>query len=395
MIKDFYERGYKMVLFYVWTDIQIINTINVRYNFFAEEKADLLIFHLTRLSDEFIQLIKQKKVFDNIYLLDLPNYYLERKRKGIKEIYRMILDGLKLRFYFRNKLSEMMGSKRYDTMFMGAFWGESMNVYRYIRKYNHNITLGFIEEGLGCYNGPKNWLYHTAPNLSIKAKFRELVYYGFIAKSAKKYVKEMYIYCPELLKYFKSLLVKKIPPINKQNNSKCYTIIKDWKIKDIDEYNKRNVIYIADAPRTILKDPYQYINRSLDAITSCINSKQLLVRLHPLSISEQYPLNYKLDEDVYIDASGEPFELRAFQIDFNNKFILTNNSYVAYFLKVCMNMEPYIIFLHQICAIKSRNEVGRNDKFVNQFKKMYVDKNKIIIPHTVEELKKILSIIKR
>lgn len=384
-----------MVLFYVWTDMQIINTINVRYNFFAEEKADLLIFHLTRLSDDFIQIIKQQKVFDNVYILDLPNYYLERKRKGIKEICRMTLDGLRLRFYFRNRLNEIIGSKRYDVMFTGAFWGESMNVYRYIRKYNHNVTLGFVEEGLGCYNGPKNWLYHTSPNLSIKAKFRELVYYGFISKRAKKYVKEIYIYSPELSKYSESLSVKRIPVISKQNNSKFYTIVQKWKVNDIDEYNKRRIIYIVDAPRTILKNPYQYINRSLDIITNYVNSKQLLIRLHPLSTSGQYPLNYTFDENIYVDSSGDPFELKAFQINFNDKIILTNNSYVVYFLKVCMRMEPYIVFLHQVCAIKSHNEVCRNDMFINQFKRMYVDKNKIVVPHTIEELKKVLLAYKR
>lgn len=72
-----------MLLFYVWTDVQLINTVNIKCNFFQAEAADLLIWKLERVSDKLIESIKEENIFDNVYILEPPTFYLKRKHSGL------------------------------------------------------------------------------------------------------------------------------------------------------------------------------------------------------------------------------------------------------------------------------------------------------------------------
>ena len=53
-----------MILFYVWTDTQIINAVNAKCNFYQKDEVDILILHLSRISDEYISIIQNPMILN-------------------------------------------------------------------------------------------------------------------------------------------------------------------------------------------------------------------------------------------------------------------------------------------------------------------------------------------
>lgn len=380
-----------MVLFYAWTDIQLINELNVKLNYFKDEKADLLIFHLNRLNNDYIQAIKKEQIFEQIYILELPDFYLERRRKGLIESAEMLINGNRLKKYFFQKLLCILAQQRYRLLLTGALWGETINVYRYLLRNNKKVGLALVEEGLSYYAGPKGWLYKTAPSYSIKAKIRELLYYGVFSYKARKNIKKAYMYQPEMSALYKKISTEKIPPIIQEKNPKLYNFMSRLNCGDIENYKKRKIIYIADAPRAELTQPYKYVYNMLDMITSIVAPEDLIVRMHPISASISIPFQYELNPQIYLDKSNGSIEIKSMHIDFEDKVILSNNSSVAFFMTLGLKKEPYIIFLHRLCAIDTQNEIHRNDNSVFRLGKMYTRKEKIMIPKSYIELKNMLQ----
>ena len=376
-----------MVLFYVWTDIQLINAVNTRCNFYKQEESDLLVLHLSRISDKYIDKIRDANVFHNVYILKLPSWYLERKRVGVREYLVSLINGIKLKNYFSYELERFFGNKKVDLILSGAFWGETMNVYRYFQRINPDVEVGFIEEGLGIYNGPKDWLYNTSPNLSVKARFREALYYGNLPRKAKRVVRIVYLYRPDFLQYETKLEIMKLPALTEKGNGYCYNIVSNLEERTVHELDKRKVIYIADAPRAMLKNPYEYVCQAFDMVLRNVDNDKLIVRLHPLSATKDFPFSYAIADNVIVDNGGEPFELKYFGADLSSKVIITNNSYVIYFLRICMEIEPYVIFLYHVCKINAFHETERNNNFVNHFIEAFTDKNRILVPKTEEEFR--------
>lgn len=375
-----------MILFYVWTDTQIINAVNAKCNFYQNEEVDILVLHLSRISDEYISIIQNHGIFNNVYILNLPAWYLECKKKSIKELGQSLINGWRLRILFNKKLDEMISDRKYDLILSAAFWSETMHVFRYFRRKNLKLELGFIEEGLSFYSGPKGWLYNTSPSLSIKAKIREILYYGSLPQKAKKYIKYVFMYYPEISEYGENLVSFCLPPIIQLTNEICYSTLRQWRPYLNNEYINRTIFHIADAPRTQSENPYRYVYYLLDILLPIINPEKFVLRLHPLGNTWNIPFEYDLDSSIYLDTSKGNFELNGLYMDFSNKIFIINNSSLIYYLKMYFEMEPYIIFTHRLCRVNEYDEIGRNERFISTFIKIYSKQSKIAIPRNAAEL---------
>ena len=132
-----------MLLFFVWTDTQLINCLNTKLHFYKDEDADLIIYKRERISDRLVKLVKEKGIFSNIYVIGLPDFYNEEKVKKTNKAYSIFLH-MRLRKYFLSRAANMLKEKKYSILFAATFWSETLNIYRYIRRYNKNISIDFF-----------------------------------------------------------------------------------------------------------------------------------------------------------------------------------------------------------------------------------------------------------
>lgn len=384
-----------MVLFYAWTDTQLINYVNVKCNFYKDVDADLLIFRLSRISTSLVEEIRKEQIFSNIIFLDMPKSYLERKRKGIKESIDIFFNIYRIRSQLTSQLKMKLENKTYDLFFTAAFWSESLYVYKYITKYNRQIDIFFIEEGLSAYNSTKNWLFRTVPSFGIRAEIRNLLYYGLLSFKTKKRVKGLYLYCPEESNGKSGINLIKMPPIT-WKNFESFNIIKEFSEKElkrvIPKYLTKEVIYIADAPKIQSKKPYQNIDKIVKYIIDCLDNSTICVKLHPLS--QKSGIFFPLETtEIDIDNNTLPIELILFQCNLDNKLIITNTSTGVFGLIHTFHKHPYILFTYKICAVEA--EKKEMDELVEKMRKQYIEKERIMIPKNEKELGDLLEQWKR
>lgn len=382
--------GERMIVFYAWTNLQIINYINLKTNYYPESEACLITLKLERISDDLLSEVKTSNIFLKVIELQKPKQYLERKRRGIAEYCQGIFSGIYIRRCITDQLRADMPDGICTRFVTAAFWSEAMYVYQYLRNNNKQLPIILVEEGLSCYSAPKNWLFKTAPSLSVKSMIRSYLYYGIIPKIAVKHTSDIYMYLPEISSCNEKLRRHRLPMISEKNQP-CYSIVKSMAMYGNDEYKKRRIIFVADAPRTNLKEPYRYVYKALDALLS--DDKEIIdniiIKMHPTSGSLSCRFEYG-KYDIMVDYRGDALEFITYDMTLQDKIIIANNSMAVYNVIGSMGKKPYIIFMHRICDIEDANENKRNDALAQKLKNIYDYPEHIGVPNNSEELRRIL-----
>lgn len=89
-----------------------------------------------------------------------------------------------------------------------------------------------------------------------------------------------------------------------------------------------------------------------------------------------------------------PWEIYNFYNKLEKKILISYNSTACFTPKIIYDEEPTIIMLFKIKELGIKNE-NYNDAFLKNIKKIYKDPQKIIIPTTFFELKKVVAILNK
>ena len=382
-----------MILFFAWTDIQLINCVNTKCNYYKTESADLLLYNCVRVSERLVEIIRRKKIFSNIYTIEVPDLYKENKKTGISKIF-LFLNRFKQRKYFLEEINHIFTKKKYEIFIVAAFWSETLNIFKCLRKYNKEIFIEIVEEGMANYDGSKNWIFRTAPASNIESIIRGLFYCRNLGITAKRRVRCFYLYRQEISWTHLRDKVHKLPVVSKKNNPVLYEIFEAWhEITDDSLYRKSKYIFIADAP--CYKKNSQDILKDLIKVTPQIIKENSIIKLHPLYstyIKENVALS---EEKMWIDSREAPIETILFQCDMDHKVLIINRSSSLLYVKCMLDKEPYVVLTYKIQPHYEKEEKERFDYFVTKLKGVFENPNKIIIPGTLEDFQIVLKTIDR
>lgn len=368
-----------MLLFYAWTDVQIINATNLKINHCLHIEADLIVFKLSRVSECIIEGVKAKEIFCNVMEIEIPEFYKEKKRSDLLEKFQAIFYGPKYRKYFFEQLDKLIGGKKYNTFFTGAFWSETLLVLRYIKKNNSKIDILLYDEGLAAYNGSIKWLFRAVPDKSVKAMIRTILYYGISSFTYRKYVKGIYLYKPELsnidyMKMYKLVASSEILALF------SYEATDDFWSKI---YEESDLIYIAEAPNVSKNNPMEPIYQSLNYIYELLPDVKIVLKVHPIMSSMGINIKKEKYANLYIDNRNLAIESILYKIDIDKKIVITGNSTSALYLKWVYEKTPYILFLE-----------NKSNKLLYNYYEKYIalyDENKA---HKVKNMDELCNAIK-
>ena len=369
----------KMILFYAWTDTQIINLVNIKLTVYRNDRADLLVYGLSRVSEELLNEVLAGRIFENIYFLEVPPFYLERCREGFREKLGAFFLGGDYRKYFNDRLTKFLGKKEYSLFLTGAFWSETLLVIRYLRKKNEGIKVMFYEEGLAAYNGRPKWLFRAVPNKGIKATIRTVLYYGFSAYFYRKYVKGIYLYKPELsnIDYIEKIRI----PFSGNQKRFC-SGQKNNELSGEKIYQDSEVIFIAEAMGGKDFCWKGIFNSILDVIFSVKVNAKVVIKAHPLGDIKEDLSGLEHYTGLYIDRNPERIETILSRIWMDDKVVITGNSSSALYLKWLYGKTPHMILMD-----------FRRDRYVEEYIHRYItyyDDKKAYAPRNMDELKEIL-----
>ncbi len=379
-----------MLLFFVWTDTQLINCINTKLHFYRDEAADLIIYKRERISERLVKIVREKEIFSNIYVIGLPYFYKEEEVKKTNKMNSVILH-MRLKKYFLSYIENILERKKYKVLFAAAFWSETLNIYRYIRKYNENVRIEIVEEGMANYNGPKNWIFQAAPTGRIKAAMRNFIYCGGIESTARKHVSCFYLYEPELSWMHQGIKAQKLPFIDKNNNPICYHIYDEWQ-KNIDHsiYNKCRFIYVTDPPSSP-KNQYAILEDIIGNMPDIWRDTSI-IKLHPLCFYQGKSDIALAEAGIWVDSRKIPVENILFHCEINDKVLIVNQSSALLYLKCMLNKEPYTVFTYRMKPYCEERLIDKFDFFTEKLKEVFIDPHKIIVPETLEEF---LAVMKK
>ena len=377
-----------MILFFVWTDVQLINCVNVKCNYYSEENAELIVYKRGRISESLLEIVCKNRVFCNISILELPDFF-EEDRVNKMDRLSFIIAHIRLKKYLSHKVNSIIGNKRYEKLLVASFWSETLNVYKNIRKKNKNVHIEIVEEGMANYTGVEKWIYRAAPSSAMKAWLREIFYCGYLGIEARKKVSCLYLYRPELVWANPIKEIKKIPVIDKKNDN-LFKVFDEWQ-EELDNslYEEKKIIFITDEPN--LEEKANDMLKHLIGFMPDFMKDFLIVKPHPLHNFEEKGDIIKSKEGIWVDGRDQPVENILFRCNMKDKILVINHSSALLYLKCMLGKEPYTIFTYRIQQSSKKGLDVRFNFFAERLKGIFEEPDRLIIPDTMEECQKAIE----
>lgn len=346
------------------TPFQLFNSINIICDFSQSAEIDLYIScYLPYMRDCANEIIKSKWFDGNIYMIEAAKGKIDRVVKyvlrGISPKYAL-LTSIK-----RNKLD--FDHIVYDYIYMGCPNPISFNLANAFK----NTPVIFYEEGTGSYHGKIG--------SSVMSKRLRLQQFLFNKGPEKIIPIRQYVYEPSLCRSEYNSEVKQLPKI--KIDSLTYKKLKkiffiDSNIKNM--YLEKRVLYLGQPQYPYYKGDYL---RTINLIEEELQeySKDILFRPHPADMT------YKTD--FYNETSKSQWEMLAGILK-EEQILIGICSSAQFTPKYIFDKEPILIFtlliFEDYCPLNIKMEFIN---MIEDIKSVYSNKEKIICPKNIEELR--------
>jgi len=372
-----------LMAFYAWTDTLILNMCNTKATYFSDKKATLFVLKMPRLSSELIESVKKYHVFDDIFEIELPLFELVKgKPLSLREKLDKLLAGRRLKNYYFGEYRKHVGDRKYTKLFTGAFWANTLFLYRYLSETNQDLNIELVEEGLANYNSSIVWDFKCLPTVKKTELLMRYMYFMRVWKRAKANTIRKYIYHPGFANTAHDMDIVQLPQIS---NGVCREILElSGKNIDMSEYNSRRVFFFAG-----LELYEHYISRFMNILTSVqdvASAKDILLKIHPTFKK----LEINTCSDVFVDRRNYFFEAAVCSIDIEEKIFVVLHSTLPLMLKNTTQCEPVIIITYKLYNLAHEFEIEECKAFVTYIRELYIRPDKIYVPENLDELKAIL-----
>ncbi len=374
-----------MLAFYGWTDHLLLNLLNTKLNVFPHEDADLFVLKLDRVSQKLLKEIEKTGAFRHIFFLYKPPFHKEKGPLSIGEKMTRLFSGERYYHSYQEQLRRQCGTASYRMLLSGAFWSETLFLFRYFRHYNPKIKISMVEEGTTNYSAPDGWQFHCLPTGRRMEKLMRLVYFLLTWSRARKSVEKIYLYPIEILMRQCDLSVpaEEIPEIN-GDNPICQRILQTVDVPpDLEPYRQHSVFFIGGALAPGYQDRFDETNHFLELMLNILGPADLAIKTHPSSGGEL--LAKGLEDRAFVDRSGGSINSILVNLELEKKLLITRNSSVPFSIKAQTGAEPYIIFIHRLYAFYGKHGDPVTDEATQRLAQVCA-KGKVFIPDTIEEL---------
>lgn len=350
-------------LYYCNSAYQLLNAINLHYNrkfnYFENIKdysGDILLLDVFDGAKEIYKIIKSNNLFDRTFIG--KRFY----RQGRMHLIQNIIDILcPAKFiYEANGIKKDEIYDKYDYIVVPKF----STVTAAIWSMNKHAKLQLYEDGIGAYH-----TYQLEPN----SKSYKILYKHFNYGRTFYDYECLYLNKPSLYVGPSSNKIKQMPTLDTNKLNELANLFKDFsfnnnkKIIWFDQYINDDV---NETTENVLKD-YK------DSVLYCTHPR------HPKDLKE-----FDKPKNSYI------WEIACLGInDINKKCLLTIHSTAVFTPKLLYDYEPYIIFKIKLLSGYKNKEKDAIEKFkvIEDFKKMYSNPSKIMVPETIEEYRECVA----
>jgi|GEM_PF-7012667 len=372
-----------MLAFFGWTDLLLINHVNVKTSYYPSEKADLYVLKIPRVSMRLVDEIKKSSIFEAVYEIELLDWF-----DGKTKLQKVM--GLLRREYvfqhYNKQINAACGFKKYQHFFTGAFWAESLHLFRSFFQNNRNLQISLVEEGSVSFCEPKGLTRCTAQR-GYREKIIKYFHYFPWFVFAEKRIEYLYLYCPEIMTEDIKQNIRRMPQICK--SSVVGGILKNI-VSPIELMDYQKADYIFLVPFSANDENGESISLLREIVDGVGSKSQVMVRLHPNIKHIKVCLYNTVGKTVATETASSNIEGILFMLDIENKVFIAKNSSLLAIPRTMYGKTPWIVMTHNLYKKQQSYGVADTDLF-EQLSLLYGDSEKLYAPKNKEEMINVLQ----
>lgn len=351
------------------TPLQLMNVINFINNdeTVKSEKKDLYVINQFKNGKKIIENIRKEKVFSNVYEIEKIEYKIRLSSK-MSTLYRLLFP--------KAYIKKATGQKKLNEYYNLMFSFKSPFVISMIRLY-HAANMFLIEDGIGTYTCDMiNDFSSTEFNIINKY---------FLESKGTPNIKRIYVNLPQMLDEREEIEVKKLSALRE-----CDSTVD--MLKRIFEYKSEKNSEFVDT--LILTQPLNEVvgydekreSQVIESVKKEVLDEKLSVRIHP----RQKQFN---TQGIKVMDNPNMWELICLDTITDQTVLISAFSTTLCMPKIIADTEPTLIFLYKILFEdwKENTAVSGCSEFIDKFRELYSNKERIYIPDNLNELKAILK----
>lgn len=323
---------------------------------------------------DFAERIRKCSLFENVVIIDAQRIYKKYMSAGPGLINHFQIGNTYLHVNDIAK-SILLEDVEYDNVFLSSKAYLPRMVYLYFVKQKKEFSTYYFDDGAGTYENNRAYRIRRADRILRMILFgKKAVGTGF----------DRYVFSPPLFKQLNGDAVAK--PIKKfwenEDGRRFINVIFGLSSKP---YIKEKLI-ILDQPKKELfnEEDIIRIGNIYNQLAESIGHDEVIVKKHPRSSAEDYQ-NIR-----YFESTGIPFELFCLNINMNDKILVSHSSTAVTTPKILFDQEPTVIVLTKLLD-PITGEKNLFEDFFQAVRNTYHNKNKFLIPSSIEELNEIVS----
>lgn len=374
-----------MIFCYAWSNLLLINMVNVKVNNYPDEKADLIIKSSPTIDMTLVKSIINMNVFENVYFDDYVSFRPKKKKMRWHELRK------KYSKHYDRFISSLDCEGKYDKVLVAGFWNDVLYMLKALMKKGNNFSVDFVEEGEISYE--ESWkLYRpyigTSRGMQLFHKFST---WGVKRKCSKKLSRKMYLYSPERQNDKELLpvaMMKIVPtnPVYKLFNSLYNGLSESHRIY----YSKRRAVFLSNfLMPNMYEDSYQYAYGLINAVIECVGDNNTIIKPHVSQTKHrlEFAKEYEAKSNVFVDRDVYIFESLFCDEKIDDKILIAKTSSILIHPVAMFGKEPYIFLLYKLYPWYKNYGDDVADEYAESLRNLYSNPEKINVPNSMLEFK--------
>ena len=327
------------------THYQLLVAVHMKLTVFKEDSVDCILTDCISNAESIVLNLQNSNVFEHVTLCMVRRLKIDGRSKYImeKNFKKLVPAGF---------LKLLNGKNRYQEMLFANMGGFSVQLGRYLLKFNPDIQFSMYEDGLSSYSGIYREFYNQLTNSGgIKYIIKKMLRYNIVAL-----VNAYYVFCPELM-VWENPFTKKLPPIEVDREELRDILNYVYKYNELEDSYSERVIFFEESNDLAI----------VDKLADAYGKDNIFIKRHPRNEINRFEnLMYKTNINKSI-----PWELIALNIDLNNKVLVTMTSSSVANTFLLFNSKAKIVFDYSSLDICANERIKYTVEVIENMKKLY------------------------
>ena len=352
------------------TPLQILGAM--AFELQDRQGADLFLFDDLKSYREIGEKLRDTGIFENVYCVRLRSSLISGKKRLTRMFFflRMMTSSFSLNSVLDKGIC-------YDRLYTSSSAMSKMIILNALSKRNAGMEIIMYDDGIGSYS--KAARVKTGSELFRKAK--KLLNWS----EALEHSSEVYLYCPELAEPEAGKTIRRMPAImTSEENREIVRNVFCGQQKNV-SIDEKVIIFDTFRKTADNRPGITELDSLYEKAKEVCGEKNIILKAHPRSSVESRAAIKQYTEKQI------PMEIVYMGTDhLEDKILVALNSTAVFTPKMFFDKEPRIILLYRLVHADAAVRKKR-DELYGKLTGMYEHQERISIPETEEEYRRVLA----